>query len=79
MAEVSGTVRAIDAKYNVDSQKLSGIGTVYAFGDNMAIATGQFVGPLIAGFTIITFAWARMTLTLGAFSSCVGLLSLIMI
>ncbi|KAJ5148528.1 hypothetical protein N7448_000106 [Penicillium atrosanguineum] len=78
MAEVSDTVRAIEAKHDVDSQKSSGMGTGYAF-CNMAIAIGQFVGPLVAGFTRIKFGWAGMTFTLAAFSCCVGLLSLIMI
>ncbi|KAJ6107167.1 hypothetical protein N7523_008490 [Penicillium sp. IBT 18751x] len=77
MAEVSDTVRAIEAKYNIDSKKSSGMGTGYAF-CNMAIAIGQFVGPLIAGFMRIKYGWAGMTLTLGAFSACVGLLSLIL-
>jgi MFS family permease len=76
MAEVSDSVRQIEAKHGVDSTKSSGMGTGFAF-CNMAIAMGQFIGPLIAGATKSELGWSAMTLILGTFSCGVGLFSLI--
>ncbi|KAJ5089107.1 hypothetical protein N7532_007791 [Penicillium argentinense] len=64
MAEVSDAVREIEVTHGVDSSKRSGMGTGYAF-CSMAIAIGQFVGPLIAGYARLGFGWGGMTLILG--------------
>jgi hypothetical protein len=76
MAEVSDAVRHIEAKYGVDSTKGSGMGTGFAF-CNMAIAMGQFIGPLIAGAVKVGLGWSAMNLILGLSSCGVGLLSFI--
>lgn len=52
------------------------MGTGFAF-CNMAIAMGQFIGPLVAGAAKVGIGWSAMTLILGISSCGVGLLSLI--
>lgn len=74
MAEVSDSVRQIEARHGIDSSKSSGMGTGFAF-CNMAIAAGQFIGPLIAGVTRLGFGWSVMTFMLGILSLVVGLVS----
>lgn len=76
MAEVSDAVREIEEAHGVNSNQRSGMGTGYAF-CSMAIAIGQFVGPLIAGYARLAFGWGGMTLILGGTSGFIGLLSLI--
>ncbi|KAF3026185.1 hypothetical protein E8E15_008528 [Penicillium rubens] len=76
MAEVSDAVREIEVTRGVDPNQRSGMGTGYAF-CNMAIAIGQFVGPLIAGYARLYLGWGGMTLVLGGTSAFIGLLSLI--
>ncbi|CAG8200008.1 unnamed protein product [Penicillium nalgiovense] len=76
MAEVSDAVREIEMTHGVDPKQRSRMGTGYAF-CNMAIAIGQFVGPLIAGYARLSLGWGGMTLVLGGTSAFIGLLSLI--
>ncbi|KAK9850236.1 hypothetical protein MYU51_012655 [Penicillium brevicompactum] len=76
MAEVSDSVRQIEARHGVDTSKSSGMGTGFAF-CNMAIAAGQFIGPLIAGVTRLGFGWSVMTFMLGILSGGVGLVSFV--
>ncbi|KAJ6109660.1 hypothetical protein N7486_001895 [Penicillium sp. IBT 16267x] len=76
MAEVSDAVREIELTHGINSNKRSGMGTGYAF-CSMAIAIGQFLGPLIAGYARLALGWGGMTLVLGGTSGFVGLLSLI--
>jgi hypothetical protein len=76
MAEVSDAVREIEVTHGVGPNKRSGMGTGYAF-CNMAIAIGQFVGPLIAGYARLYLGWGGVTLVLGGTSASIGLLSLI--
>ncbi|CAG7983795.1 unnamed protein product [Penicillium olsonii] len=76
LAEVSESVRQIEVRNGVDSDKSSGMGTGFAF-CNMAIATGQFIGPLMAGVARIGLGWSTMTIMLGVLSSTVGLVSFI--
>ncbi|KAJ6191387.1 hypothetical protein N7519_001408 [Penicillium mononematosum] len=76
MAEVSDAVREIEVTHGVDPNQRSGMGTGYAF-CNMAIAIGQFVGPLIAGYARLYLGWGGMTLVLGGTSAFIGLLSLV--
>lgn len=75
MAEVSDAVRQIEAKEGIDSRKKSGMGTGYAF-CNVAIALGQFLGPIVAGYARLGLGWGGMTLILGGISGFVGLVSL---
>lgn len=77
MAEVSYAVREIEMKRGIDSRARSGMGTGYAF-CNMAIALGQFIGPIIAGSARVKLGWEGMTLILGGTSCFVGVLSLMM-
>ena len=76
MAEVSDSVRQIEARHGIDTSKSSGMGTGFAF-CNMAIAAGQFIGPLIAGVTRLGFGWSVMTFMLGILSGGVGLVSFV--
>lgn len=76
MAEVSDSIRHIEAKHGIDAKQSSGMGTGFAF-CNMAIATGQFVGPLMAGTVKSALGWSATTYLLGLLSCSVGLLSLI--
>ncbi|KAJ5553031.1 hypothetical protein N7494_002409 [Penicillium frequentans] len=76
MAEVSDAVREIEMARGINSNQRSGMGTGYAF-CSMAIAIGQFVGPLIAGYARMALGWGGMTLVLGGTSGLIGLLSLI--
>ncbi|KAJ5806254.1 uncharacterized protein N7503_003856 [Penicillium pulvis] len=76
MAEVSDAVRGIEVKHGINSNQKSGMGTGYAF-CSMAIAIGQFVGPLIAGYARMALGWGGMTLVLGGTSGVVGFFSLI--
>lgn len=76
MAEVSDAVREIEMARGINSSQRSGMGTGYAF-CSMAIAVGQFVGPLIAGYARMALGWGGMTLVLGGTSGLIGLLSLI--
>lgn len=76
MAEVSDAVREIEVRHGINSNRKSGMGTGYAF-CSMAIAIGQFVGPLIAGYARMALGWGGMTLVLGGTSGLVGLFSLI--
>lgn len=76
MAEVSDAVREIEVTIGIDSNQRSGMGTGYAF-CSMAIAIGQFLGPLVAGYARLGLGWGGMTLILGGISGFVGLLSLI--
>jgi MFS family permease len=76
MAEVSDAVREIEVAHGIDSNQKSGMGTGYAF-CSMAIAIGQFVGPLIAGYARLVLGWGGMTLILGGTSGLIGILSLI--
>lgn len=75
MAEVSDAVREIEYKNGIDSRRRSGMGTGYAF-CNVAIAIGQFVGPIVAGYARFGLGWGGMTLILGGMSGFVGLSSL---
>jgi len=75
MAEISDAVRDIESKNGIDNRK-SGMGTGYAF-CNVAIAIGQFLGPIIAGYARLHLGWGGMTLILGGISGSVGLLSLL--
>ncbi|KAJ5182529.1 hypothetical protein N7492_000145 [Penicillium capsulatum] len=74
MAKVSYAVREIEIKRGIDTNTKSGRGTGYAF-CNMAIALGQFVGPIVAGSARVQVGWGRMTLVLGGIACVVGLLS----
>lgn len=76
MGEVSAAVREIEAECGIESGISSGMGTGFAL-CNMAMATGQFVGPLIAGLAKIGLGWGNMTLILGGMTSSVGLVSLL--
>lgn len=77
MAEVSCAVREIETRHGINSKKKSGMGTGYAF-CNMAIALGQFIGPIVAGCARVQVGWEGVTLVLGGISCIVGLLSLVM-
>lgn len=76
MAEVSDAVQHIETKRKIDSQKKSGMGTGYAF-CNVAIALGQFLGPLVAGYAKVGLGWGGMTLILAGTSGIVGISSLL--
>ncbi|KAJ5986942.1 hypothetical protein N7451_011307 [Penicillium sp. IBT 35674x] len=76
MAEVSDAVREIEVRRGINSNQKSGMGTGYAF-CSMAIAIGQFVGPLVAGYARMALGWGGMTLVLGGTSGLVGLFSLL--
>ncbi|KAJ5663872.1 hypothetical protein N7507_004603 [Penicillium longicatenatum] len=76
MAEVSDAVREIEVAHGIESNRKSGMGTVYAF-CSMAIAIGQFVRPLIAGYARLVLGWGGMSLILGGTSGLIGILSLI--
>lgn len=76
MAEISDAVREIEMTHGINSNQRSGMGTGFAF-CSMAIALGQFVGPLIAGYARLALGWGGMTLVLGGTSGLVGLFSLI--
>ncbi|CAG8411246.1 unnamed protein product [Penicillium salamii] len=76
LAEVSESIRQIEARHGIDPDTSSGMGTGFAF-CNMAIATGQFIGPLIAGVAKIGLGWSTMTIMLGVLSCSVGLVSFI--
>lgn len=76
LAEVSESIRQIEARHGIDPDTSSGMGTGFAF-CNMAIAAGQFIGPLIAGVAKIGLGWSTMTIMLGVLSCSVGLVSFI--
>lgn len=76
MAEVSDAVREIESKNGIDNRTRSGMGTGYAF-CNVAIAIGQFLGPLVAGYARLQLGWGGMTLILGGISGSLGFLSLL--
>lgn len=75
MAEVSDAVRQIETNNGINSRKRSGMGTGYAF-CNVAIALGQFLGPIVAGYARLGLGWGGMTPILGGMSGFVGLVSL---
>ncbi|OJJ40654.1 hypothetical protein ASPWEDRAFT_22816 [Aspergillus wentii DTO 134E9] len=78
MTEVSDAIREIEVLLGVQSGKSSGMGTGYAF-CNMAMATGQFIGPVLAGSTKLGLGWGMMAFILGGINCAVGLLSLVLV
>lgn len=63
MAEVSNAVHEIEEKHGTGETQGSGMGRGYAF-CNMAFAAGQFVGPVLGGFSKGHLGWGAMTIIL---------------
>lgn len=72
MIEVSHAVDEIESRLGVTGTNRSGLGRGYAFA-NMAFASGQFIGPLLAGLSKSGLGWGGMTLILGALSLVAGI------
>lgn len=71
MTEVSHAVDEIESRLGVTGTGGSGLGRGYAF-TNMAFASGQFIGPLLAGVSKSGLGWGGMTFILGALSFVAG-------
>lgn len=71
MAEVSNAVHEIEEKHGAGEAQGSGMGRGYAF-CNMAFAAGQFVGPVLGGFSKGHFGWEVMTIILAGLCFVAG-------